>query len=440
MTRRSRLAAFLVALVAVGWLIGGTVPRDTALAGDPLSDAKARQTQLQAQLARQQQQLAALRANAAELTIALNSAKAQVASVSAQYLQAASLLAEVRQQVANVQDQLTYLKHQIATLDTQLKQVAADIVEQTQELADRMALLQDHLRSAYEQSQTSLLEVILSARSFDDASNQVGYLMTVSDQDRALADEIRSLREQLQIKQQELSEGRTTLHESQTQAQATEKTLVAKRSELSALSARLAVLKKQWEAEQARQQAALNASVRAQADVAAQIKQIQQAAAAQAALVKKLQAEQTAGSMIGPGGMRWPLTGFQITQPFGPTSLTLEPSYTYQGVYYQHFHTGIDLASYCGAPIVAAADGIVAASGQPLAPYDSAFGVILNHGAGIQTWYWHMEARVIVSAGQHITRGQLIGYEGATGFATGCHLHFAVNVNGSWRNPQAYLP
>jgi murein DD-endopeptidase MepM/ murein hydrolase activator NlpD len=89
---------------------------------------------------------------------------------------------------------------------------------------------------------------------------------------------------------------------------------------------------------------------------------------------------------------------------------------------------------------VASANGIVAASGQPLAPYDSAYGVILNHGAGIQSWYWHMQARVIVHEGQKVTSGQLIGYEGSTGFSTGCHLHFAINVNGDWRNPTSFLP
>jgi len=47
---------------------------------------------------------------------------------------------------------------------------------------------------------------------------------------------------------------------------------------------------------------------------------------------------------------------------------------------------------------------------------------------------------VVVAPGQHVTAGQLIGYEGSTGFATGCHLHFAVNLNDSWRNPLAYLP
>ena len=139
-------------------------------------------------------------------------------------------------------------------------------------------------------------------------------------------------------------------------------------------------------------------------------------------------------------GLQWPERGYNITQYFGPTTFTLEPPYTYQGVYYAHFHTGLDISAGCGTPIYASGNGTVAASGQPLAPYDSAFGVILNHGGGLQTWYWHMQPRVVVQPGQQVTAGQLIGYEGSTGFATGCHVHFAVNLNDTWRNPIAYLP
>jgi len=437
--RRSRLAALLVALVAVG-MISGVQPRDAARAGDPLADAKAKQQQLQAELARQRAQLASLRSTAASLGRSLSSAEAHLKSVSAQYEQVAGQLAEVRQQVADVKNQLAQLNHQIATLSEQLTQVAADIVTRTTDLADREALLQDHLRTAYEQSQTSLLEVLLSARSLDDATNQVGYLLTVSDQDKALADQIALMRQELQIKQSELEDLRNTVGAEKAAAEAQKAQLVASQAQLAALQGQLAALKREWEAQKAKQEAALNASLRAEHNLAQEIAAVDAAAKAQAALVKRLLAQQTAGSMIGPGGMRWPETGFTITQYFGPTTFVLEPPYTYDGVYYPHFHTGIDISSGCGSPIVAAATGVVAASGQPLYPYDLAYGVIINHGAGIQTWYWHMQARVIVQPGQTVTQGQLIGYEGSTGFATGCHVHFAVNLNGAWRNPMSYLP
>lgn len=436
MTRRTRLAALVVALAAVGWMTVGAQPPNSALAGDPLSDAKAKQQQLQDELARQRAQLAALRSTAAQLSTSLAQAKTQLASVTAQYEQVSDKVTLVTAQVKEVQAQLASLNTQIAQLDTQLQQIAADIAQKTRDLADREALLQDHLRTAYEQSQTSLLEVLLSAKSLDDATNQVGYLLSISDQDKALADEIRLIREQLAIEQQDLTDGRAALAESRTVAQQQAATLKSKQAQLAALQKQLAALKAQWQARKAQQEAALNASLAAQSNLKAEISKIQAAAVAQAALVKRLQAQQLAGSLIGPGGMSWPEWPTRITQYYGPTSFTLEPPYAG----YAHFHTGLDMAHGCGTPIKAAANGVVAASGQPLYPYDPGYGVILNHGAGVQTWYWHMLARVIVFPGQRVSRGQVIGYEGATGFATGCHLHFAVNVNGAWRNPLSYLP
>ena len=80
------------------------------------------------------------------------------------------------------------------------------------------------------------------------------------------------------------------------------------------------------------------------------------------------------------------------------------------------------------------------ASGQPLWPWDTGFGVVISHGSGVQSWYWHLKAQVIVQPGQHVSMGQVIGYEGNTGNSTGCHLHFAINDHGIWENPRVYLP
>ncbi|MGH2402540.1 MAG: M23 family metallopeptidase, partial [Candidatus Limnocylindria bacterium] len=125
---------------------------------------------------------------------------------------------------------------------------------------------------------------------------------------------------------------------------------------------------------------------------------------------------------------------------WGPTGFALEPPYTYRGTYYPHFHAGIDFANGCGTPIYSVGAGVVVASGQPLMPWDSGYGVVIDHGGGIQTWYWHMQARVVVAPGTIVTSESLIGYEGTTGMSTGCHVHFAVNDHGVWENPRAYLP
>ncbi|MDP9272116.1 MAG: peptidoglycan DD-metalloendopeptidase family protein [Chloroflexota bacterium] len=440
MTRRSHLTATIVALLVVGWMVAGAEPRGSVLAADPLSDAKAKQLQLANALSQQRAQLLHLKATAARLTSALANAKAQLASVSAQYEKVAQTLTTVTQDIVDTQAQLDQLNAQITALNAQLNQVAAEIVQQTAELTARQALLQDHLRAAYESSMTSLLEVLLAARNLDDATNQVGYLLSIGDQDKALADEIRSLRESLAIKQQQLLDGRATLNAARVQAEAEKKALDAKRAQLVELQARLAILKIQWEARKAQQEAALNAALGATGNVAQQIANNEAAAKAVAALVARLQEEARRASMVSADGFQWPESGYTITQYFGPTTFALEPPYTYNGVYYRHFHTGLDISSGCGTPIHAAGTGVVAASGQPLWPYDSAYGVIIDHGAGINTWYWHLQPRVVVRPGQTVQGGQLIGYEGSTGYSTGCHLHLAFNVNGVFRNPLAYLP
>jgi murein DD-endopeptidase MepM/ murein hydrolase activator NlpD len=131
---------------------------------------------------------------------------------------------------------------------------------------------------------------------------------------------------------------------------------------------------------------------------------------------------------------------FTVTQEWGPTNFVLEPPYTYNGVYYPHFHGGIDLYNGCGTRIRAAGTGVVVASGQPLWPWDTGYGVVIDHGGGVLTWYWHLKAQVVVFPGQAVAIGDVIGYEGTTGMSTGCHLHFAVNDHGVWTNPRWYLP
>jgi murein DD-endopeptidase MepM/ murein hydrolase activator NlpD len=347
----------------------------------------------------------------------------------------------VQAQVADMTARLADLRAQIASLDKQLQGVAIEIIRQTDELHSREALLQDHVRDAYERSQTSMLELLLSADSLDAATNQVGYMLTVSDQDKQLADEIRDLRASLKSQEETLRQGREQVAAARDEARA-EATLLAEReAELAGMQAELARLKGAADQKRREQEAALNAAVAARGDVARQIELSQQAFDAATRLVAKLQAEEDARRQAPSAfGFKWPELGFRVTQEWGPTTFVLEPPYTYKGVYYSHFHGGIDLANGCGTPILAVGTGTVRASGQPLWPWDSGYGVVISHGSGVQSWYWHLRAQVIVQPGQVVSRGQLIGYEGTTGNSTGCHLHFAINDHGVWENPRVYLP
>ncbi|MCL2415472.1 MAG: M23 family metallopeptidase, partial [Defluviitaleaceae bacterium] len=99
------------------------------------------------------------------------------------------------------------------------------------------------------------------------------------------------------------------------------------------------------------------------------------------------------------------------------------------------FHTGVDLRAPHGTNVLAAQEGTVIFSG-----WQRGYGntIIIDHGGGITTLYAH-QSRNLVSSGDRVTRGQVIGRSGATGTATGAHLHFEVRRNGSHINPRPFL-
>ena len=129
----------------------------------------------------------------------------------------------------------------------------------------------------------------------------------------------------------------------------------------------------------------------------------------------------------------WPEPQAQISQPFGPSALPLEPAYGG----YPHFHTGIDLVEPFASPIYAADDGVVALVGVSSSGYGNY--VVIAHSGGLDTLYGHLSA-ALVKVGQPVTQGQPIGLEGSTGNSTGPHLHFELRINQKPVNPTPYLP
>ena len=119
----------------------------------------------------------------------------------------------------------------------------------------------------------------------------------------------------------------------------------------------------------------------------------------------------------------WPSTG-DVSSPFGMR---------WGG---SDFHPGIDIADDYGTPIVATADGIVTVAGWNSGGYGNM--VDIDHGNGFMTRYGHAQ-QVVVSAGDHVKRGQVIAYMGSTGFSTGPHVHYEVRVNGQVVNPSGYI-
>ena len=139
-------------------------------------------------------------------------------------------------------------------------------------------------------------------------------------------------------------------------------------------------------------------------------------------------------------GYVWPLLGATVTLPFGPSDWG---EFIVDG---KHFHDGVDMATQCGDKVMAAHDGVVLAASRT---YDAYMGwtssitpyynlldtkhwwdslpivVVIDDGDGYRSIYAH-EYQVTVTPGQHVKAGQVIGFEGATGNASGCHVHFGL--------------
>jgi murein DD-endopeptidase MepM/ murein hydrolase activator NlpD len=124
--------------------------------------------------------------------------------------------------------------------------------------------------------------------------------------------------------------------------------------------------------------------------------------------------------------------GAVVSQPFGCTSFELEPEEpSCPG---GHFHSGVDLAAPAGSPVQSPGEGVArVGSGGPCGLH-----VLVEHGGGMETLYCHL-SDTAVSDGQPVGVGQRIGSVGASGAATGPHLHFEIHRNGRPVDPATWL-
>ena len=139
-----------------------------------------------------------------------------------------------------------------------------------------------------------------------------------------------------------------------------------------------------------------------------------------------------AGGWQPTGSLQWPLTiTGTITSRFGYRTDPISGETSY--------HSGTDIAAPEGSPILAAADGTVTIA-NALDSWGGGYGyyVRLDHGNGLETLYAHCSA-ICVTADQQVEAGQVIGYVGQTGRATGNHLHFEVYQNGQRGDAMAYF-
>ncbi len=135
-----------------------------------------------------------------------------------------------------------------------------------------------------------------------------------------------------------------------------------------------------------------------------------------------------AGQLPGNLQLMHPVTTRRISSPYGWRS-----NPTGAG---NQIHIGQDYPIACGSPVYASESGRVIVSAWA---GHSGMRVTIDHGYNVHTGYSH-NSKLLVRAGQHVQRGEVIALSGTTGNSTGCHVHFEVLIDGRWNDPRLFLP
>ena len=346
-------------------------------------------------------------------------------------------LNEISGKVKELESQLSKKRQEIANTESALNKAKEQEKKQYRNMKKRIQFM-------YENGQTSYVEMLLSADSFTDFLNAVEYITQISQYDRKMLKEYQNMQVTIADTQKTLETDYASLQSLQAKVQEEKQAVAAlesaKKGELNDVADDLTdaqSVAKAYEAE-----------IQAQNEVIAQIQAAQKRAAEQQAAQQQAQAAEEnqgatdaagenqntaqnttpSGNGQSTGSMMWPCpSSKRVTSDYGPrTSPTNGASSN---------HKGIDIGAAYGADIVAADGGTVL-----VATYSSSGGnyVIIDHGGGLCTVYMHASS-LTVSAGQTVSKGQVIAKVGSTGISTGNHLHFGVTLNGVYVSPWGYV-
>jgi murein DD-endopeptidase MepM/ murein hydrolase activator NlpD len=433
--RRTRFLPLLVLASLVLGVIGG--PASPAHA-DELSDARARQSALNQQLKTQKAQIAQINALQSDLSDQIASTKQQLNGINANLNTVRASINTMIKKIDVVKRQYDAQVFKLQQLDLSLDRITVQESVMVVNLRNRKALLAERLRQAYDTDRTSMLETFLSGQSFTDVLSDVGYVIDVGEQDKALAEQIVSDQTALATVHQTVDEMRGATNDLRI---ATAAQRVKLNGQLKDLKDTQAQLKKLEEA--ARQALAIqkNAYAKLAKNKHNLAKALAATAVAKRQLAKKISdlvAQAYAHGNIPSqynGTLIWPMNG-TTSQDFGCTGVPFEPPL---GAC-PHFHQGIDIVSPYGTNVRASGAGRVVYCGWNYADgADPAWIVIVAHSQSLETWYAHMVPSCPVPAGGAVRAGQVIGHEGNTGHSTGAHLHWAVRFNDNFVNPRLFL-
>ncbi|HEY9787024.1 MAG TPA: peptidoglycan DD-metalloendopeptidase family protein [Candidatus Obscuribacterales bacterium] len=317
-------------------------------------------------------------------------------------------LRDIQQKLSATEGQLSQGKHKLKTTEKNINQCEQTLtVTQTreQQLSDYAA---KRLREIYEGQRLTFVEMLFQIDSLQALLDRVYYQERIAEQDKTLLAELRAKAASLAQRRGELDLQKKKIGD-----------LVSEFTRRAMEIAR-EKLQQQQVADKLRTQRAFYE--RAERQLAMESHRLE----TQILEMENSQKKSNKNMAHGTGRMCMPLKA-QVTSPFG---FRRHPIF---GV--RRFHTGIDLAGPNRSAIRAADSGSVLYTG-----WYGGYGkvVIVSHGNGLATLYAHL-SRSAVAVGDNVGKGDVIGYEGTTGFSTGPHLHFEVRVDGKPNNPLNYL-
>lgn len=340
--------------------------------------------------------------------------------------------ADVIDQKAAMDEKNELARQEIELINEQIDVYTGLIEDKAEELEKAEAaeqaqyeLYRKRVRAMEEEGSYTYLDILFQCRSLSDVLSAIDMIGEIMDSDKRLFEEYKAARETTEQVKAEYEATLAQLGEKQ-------ETLEAEKAELEEqIAAAVEVinqLQNDIDAAKAEYAKAAAAEAAAQASINAIIAQMQ--AEEEAARQEAAQNNQqyTGTGSTATGTYIWPCpSSTYVTSAFGMRDHPLFGD--------ERPHSGIDIAGSAGSEVLAADSGTVA-----VATYSSSYGnyVTIYHSNGDYTLYAHMSS-LAVSAGQSVTQGDVIGYVGSTGWATGPHLHFEIRVNGSTVDPLSYF-
>lgn len=323
----------------------------------------------------------------------------------------------VIQRKRDVDDQIKLIHDEINNINDQIQTYNLLIAQQQRELdnakADQAVLTERYavrIRAMEKNSHTSYWSVLFQSSSFSDFFSQLHMMTEIAQADREMMAELEAAALRIQTAQEHLAEEKAGLS---TQRAALETT----RSELDALSAEAALLLDELNDNAQELRALHEEYLDKEAELSRQIAQREED-----------YSNAIAPPSSGNGDWLYPLPRrVPITDSYGWRWHVITGKYS--------FHHGVDFAAPSMMAIYASRSGTVSdASNDDIYGYN----VTINHGDGYSSLYAHM-TYYVVSDGEYVEQGQVIGYVGSTGWSSGPHLHFSIYYRGSSVNPMDLL-